>query len=257
MSIGNKLLARMAAKIKTAGLTCRQDLAVTDYQGIEGGRRVGQVVLSYNQMLKPPSGKEIEEFFMNNFGNAVQANLDTVKIHKDIGAVSVVATTQLATRPITDADGPSMTRLTPLSYVDANTSELWDVTSDEAGRRFMIRQSSDNLADIIEARRLRSRTAPKLASAKIAGLDMGVGDRVSFYDNGIVAYGEVSDLDGATVGIKAATGPVRVSKEAILKVIAKGEAGVADGKRDMKKYFEEAFGDAAYAAELTEETTKK
>lgn len=256
MSISDKLLSKMASQIKTAGYACRQDLAITDYQGLADGRRVGTVVVSHNPTLKPPSGRELEAFFTSTFGNGVLANLDTVKIHSDLNAVSVVVATQVATRPLADADGPSMTRLTPLSYVDANTAEVWDVTSDDSGQRFMVRQSSDNLADIIEARRLRSRTAPKLAQVKIAGLDMGVGDRVSFYDNGLVAYGKIQDLDGATVGIEAATGVVRVDKQAVLKVIAKGEAQVADSKKDLRKYFEEAFGDAGFAAELTEETTK-
>ncbi len=257
MSIADKLLSKMATQIRTAGYAGRQDLAITDYQGIEDGRRVGQVVISHNPTLKPPTGRDIEEFVLATFGNGVLANLDTVKIHTDLHAVSVVMATQVSTRPITDADSPSMVRLNPLSYVDANTHEVWDVSADDAGRRFMIRQSSDNLADIIEARRVRSRTAPKLAQAKVAaGIDMGVGDRVSFYDNGLVAYGKIQDLDGATVGIEAAAGVVRVDKQAILKVIAKGEAQVADSKKGLQKYFSEAFGDAAYAAELTEETTK-
>lgn len=255
MSMHQKLLAKMAVAVKSLGHTCRGDLAVTDFQGIDGGRYAGHVTIQYDRDLGAPTARDIQAFFSDNFGNQVQPQPQTLCIYEDEGVAQVAANSTVVTRPITDADQDHMVRITPVKYVDATTQEVWDVHSDESGRKYMVRESSESLDELVEARRLRDRSAPKIASTRRAMLNLDKGDRVSFYDNGILAYGEISDIDAVSVGITAATGNVRVSKSAVVKIISKGESQIADEKDELRRYFSEAFGDPSYAAELTEKMT--
>lgn len=256
MSIASKLLQKMTVANKAAGYTARPDLQITEFHPIEDGKRAGYVVIAHDPHLSTPSAADIEQFFVQTFGESVQCQPHTMQIHQDVSAVSVAANLQTVTRAIQDADHGAMVRVTPLKYVDAATQQVWNVEADEAGRRFMVRESAESLADVIELRRTRSRglaREARVASSKLAQLAVDVGDRVSFYDNGILAYGEVKDFDAGMVGIEAGTGKVTVSKEAIVKVLAKGEKQVSDEKSELRRYFSEAFGDAGYAAELTNE----
>lgn len=255
MSIASKLLQKMTVANKAAGLTARPDLSITDFHPIEDGRRAGYVVIAHDPHLATPTAAEIEQFFVQTFGESVQAQPHTLQVHEDVHAVSVAANLQVVTRAIQDAD-QGMVRINPLKYVDASTQQVWNVESDEAGRKYMVRESAESLAEVIELRRTRSRSLTRearVASSKLAQLAVDVGDRVSFYDNGILAYGEVKDFDAGMVGIEAGTGKVTVAKSAIVKVIAKGDKQVSDEKSELRKYFSEAFGDAGYAAELTNE----
>lgn len=255
MSMHQKLLAKMATAVKALGHTCRADLAVTDFRGIDGGRYAGHVTLQYDRDLGAPTARDVQAFFSDNFGNQVQPQTQTLRVYEDEGVAQVAANSVVVTRPIADADQDHMVRVTPVKYVDATTQEVWNVHNDESGRKYMVRESSESLDDLVEARRNRERSAPKVAATKMALLQLDKGDRVSFYDNGILAYGEIDDVDAVSVGITASTGKVRVSKSAVVKILAKGESQIADEKDELRRYFSEAFGDPSYAAELTEKMT--
>jgi len=252
-SIGSKILQKASGELRKLGQLGRQDLAIVDFQGIDDGKRVGRVLLTYAHNMETPCARDVQTFFLENFGNSVQANLATLRVHPDDFALSVVANVLVQVRPITDAT--DLTRVNPLVYLDANTHEVWDVVSDDLNRKHLIRRSDENLSEVIEARKVRQmRSAPKLAELKEGAVACQVGDHITFYDNGVIAHGEVTQCQGHTVTVKTVSGVTTVDRLAVFQVTQKSPEAMSNEKDVLRQYFEKAYGDPDFAAKLTNET---
>jgi len=255
MSISDKILKKANDRFKQLGHTARSDLSIIDFSPVDDGKHSGRILMSHARDMSAPSAYEVEQFIAANFGNEVKPRLESMAIHEKEHCVSLVVATLTRTRPINDGDTDQMVRMHPMQYMDANTKELWNVTSDEAGRKHLVCLSEVDLSEVIEARRnYRMRGAPKLASLKTAAVAVSKGDHVMFYDNGIVAHGEVTSV-GNLVTIKAVTGTVKVDPQAVLKVTQKSPSDIADTKNVLRDYFSKAYGDSDYASKLTQTTS--
>jgi len=258
-TIGERILEKSASKLRAAGQLGRRDMTIIDFIPIEDGKRLGHVLIAYDRECEAPDPRAIEAFFLDQFGNGVKPNLTTLRVHPDDAAVSLICGTLQEVRPISDAaDSEKMTRINALAYQDNSTHTIWDVRNDESGRKYMTRSSADNLTEIIEQRKQKlSRSGPKLAEIGIGKIACAKGDHVKFYDAGIVAYGEVSNVSGDKVTVSTAGGSTTVARGAILVVTQKAPSEIADEKAALKDYFSQAFGDPGYAAELTNTTVKE
>jgi len=255
--IGEKILQRCNDEFRKLGHTSRSDLSIIDFQAIDDGRQSGRVLLRHAFDMEPPTAHEVEAFFRASFGNEVQPRLESMATHSEEKCVSLVASLLVRTRPITDADTDDMVRMTPTRYMDANSKNVWDVTEDEAGRKHLILTSESNLSEIVEARRnYRLRSMPKLSQIKSAAVAVSKGDHVMFFDNGIIAHGEVTSV-GKLVSIDAATGSVSVDPQAILKITQKSPEEIASEKDYLENYFAKAYGDPEFAQELTRTTVSE
>jgi len=259
MSIGERILQKTAQKMHAAGQLGRQDMAIVDFTPIDDGKRFGHVLIEYDRESEAPDPSAIQAFFTQHFGNMVKPNLTTIRLYPDEAAVSLVCGTLSEVRPISDAaDKEQMTMVNALAYADNATNTIWDVTQDESGRKYMVRHSEDNLTDIVEQRKRKlSRSGPKLASMGIGKIACAQGDHVKFYDNGVIAYGEVTSVSGNKVTVRAAGGAVTVDRGAILVVTQKSQGAMSDEKAELKDYFSQAYGDPGFAGELTKTTVKE
>lgn len=258
MNTGAKILKRASNSLGNSGYASRSDLKIADFVGIGDGKSTGQVLLAYDRNLSKPSGREIEEFFRANFGNLVVANLSTLSHVEAHPLCHLVANIQVQTRPVSDAN--DMTRMTPTTYIDKVSQSLWEVTSAEDGMKFLVRHVEDNLADVVASRAARvQRSLPKIAELtamnKLGAPDVDVGDRVQFYDSGIITYGKVTSLKGERVTISCPTGKCTVDIRAVFKVVDKAQSAITDEKNLLDNYFEKAYGDPGFAKELTDTTS--
>lgn len=246
--------SRINARLASLDAKTRSDIAILDFEGINGGKDSGQVLLSYNKSAGALTTAQVEEFFLATYGNKVKPSLASIKIHHEgnYTCASLVCNLLRNTRPISDAT--EMTRLNPHTYIEASTDSVWDVVSDQDGRRFMIKQSDDNLGDLIEMKRERAmRSAPKLANMKEALCHCEIGDTVKFYDNGIIGFGQiVQESNGdKIVTIKTSTGTCKVDYRAIIDIIQRAPRTISEEKDILQDYFSRAYGDSDFAKELT------
>lgn len=252
MNISNKILDKADAKLRTAGALARNDINVVDYQSIDS--QAGMVLLAYDRNNVVPTGNDIALLFQACFGAHVVPKLETARHHEAEACISLMASAPIFTRPIEEAT--TMTMVHATAYMDKGTNQVWDVANDDTGHKILVRRSDENIAALVEGRKRRQqRSTPKLAGLQVtAAVDAGPGDRVRFYDQGLVAYGLVESCNGGTCSIKTSTGVVKVDRAAIFNVVQKAQTFIADEKSELDKYFEKAYGDAAFADKLTHTT---
>lgn len=256
MSIHDRILKKAAGRFTAMGMARRADLALIDHAPLGDGKRSVHVLLAHSPELGPPTGLEVQDFFVATFGERVRANLSTLRTHAEESAVSVVAAIPPAVQPIEFAN--TLTRVNPLQYIDADTNEIWDVVNNEEGRKYMLRHSDENLSDIVEQRKASvKRWMPKLATLKVSFVACDKGDHVQFYDNGILAQGEVKSCGERVTISTTGGGTTTVGREAVLKIVQKAPQAMSDEKNELRDYFEKAYGDKSFADELTRTTVQE
>jgi len=256
MSIGDRLLEKAANRLHVAGVMHRSDLSIIDAQPID--KHACMVLVAYDRGSNVPTGKDLELYFQAMFGDKVYPKLESARHHQGEAVITLLASAPAVTRPIEDAGTEGMVMMHALAYMDTVTNQVWDVGQDEANRKFLVRRSGEDINTLVEARKRRTRhSAPKLASLlTTAMVDVVAGDRVRFYDHGLIAYGQVKTVNASKATISTSSGEVTIDRAAIFNVVTKSQEFISEERNALQQYFEKAFGDANFSQQLTNTTVK-
>jgi hypothetical protein len=250
MSIFNKTLDKFADRVAQMSLPSRGDMYVADVQRVDSSKC--KVLVGYSKECGPtPTVAQLENFFTHTFGNKVTAQTSSVMVHAEEGALSVLATLNVPTRAYSDIN--DMIRVSANTFIDENTQNLWQVV-DTGSVKYLARQSSENLADLIEARRdPRGKREARFANIKTAAPIAMAGDQVKFMSaQNLVLMGEVTSISDAKAVIKANGTSHSVDRHAIIQIVERGNQ--KKDKLVLEDYFAKAYGDKGFAKKLTKET---
>ncbi len=247
MSISSRILDRFQEK--TAGMASRSDLFIADLQPVNDKQCT--VLIGYAEGLDVPTIHGVEEFLAADYGNQVVAQTSSMRSHPEVNAVSVLVQLQRPTRPMTDASG--MIRVRADAYLDDKTQNIWQVV-DDGSVKFLARQSNENIADIIEARKSirQSRREATFKAIRTAAPILAVGDHVRFLSpQGVALSGEVVGLSGQKVSIKANGTSYSIDKGAVFDVVERSSKSTQSDKTVLEDYFAKAWGSKELARGLT------
>lgn len=249
MSNSNRMLDKLAAKTAAAGLPARSDMYVADVQQIDNTKC--RVLVGYSHLSgATPTVAQLENFFEYAFGNKVVAQTSSAQSHIKESAISVLATLNVPTRAYSDIN--DMIRVSSNSFMDENTQNLWHVV-DTGSVKYLSRQSDENVADIVEARRAKNGTREaRFENIKTAAPMALAGDQVKFMSpDNVIMLGEVSSISDAKAVIKANGSSYSIDRQAILQIVERGN--LKKEKLSLQDYFSEAFGDPGFAKQLTKD----
>lgn len=247
--MSNRILERLAAKSASAGLTARSDMYISDVQRIDHSKC--RVLVGYSKQVgSVPTLAQVEQYFQHTFGNKVVAQLSSAQAHEAESAISLMVTLNTPTRPMSDLN--DMIRVSTNSYMDENTKHLWHVV-DTGSVKYLARQTEENVAEIVEARRARtSKKEARFETLKTAAPIVNAGDTVKFMSpQNVIMMGEVSSISDAKATIRANGGSFSVDRQAILQVVERASKSIQSEKNILEDYFAKAYGDASFAKQLT------
>ena len=254
--ITSKLQQRMNAEIGHRG-----DLFFSEVKRINDSSV--WAMIGYDRDVGPrPTSKDVTAFVVKNLKGAAQPVLGSMRIHPDHDAITTILEKPMVTRPVQDVKG-MMAVVAGAVYIDQNLGDRWEVRTNATGEKFLMRTAEDDVEALVAERTRRLASASRsefcLAAALSSGLpNLNVGDKVKAY-----YMGEIHD-DCTIAGLSenevvlniAGYGKVSTGKEAVINVVAVSPAENKKMKEELREYFEKAYGDPKYAAELTKETTR-
>lgn len=234
----------------------RSDLHFADYR--MAGSDMATVGIGYTPHCGNPTSDDVERFVIRYFGGKARPHMCTARLHKDVGAVTVCVTRQRACRDVADTE--KMAVIGVNRYIDASTKDLWEIEDNE-GTPALYRVEGELLEDILkerQARKLVHSSAVRIAKLIDEGSHLAiVGSQVQYLDlTGKEIVGKVMDepdSDGYLhVQPTNSDATVRVHENQIRELLTTAETDDST-KEKLLRYFEEAFGDSEYAAELVRE----
>jgi hypothetical protein len=252
--MSNKILERFAAKTAKAGLASRGDMYVTDVQRIDNSKC--RVLVGYSKLAGGvPTIPQLEQYFQQTFGNKVIAQTSSAQSHEAEAAISLLVTLNTPSRPLSDMN--DMIRVSATSFMDENTKHLWQVV-DTGSNKYLTREAEENVAEIVEARRSRtSKKEARFVNLKTAAPMAMAGDTVKFMSpQNVVLMGEISTISDAKATIKANGGSFSVDRQAIIQVVERASKSVQSNKNILEDYFTKAYGDPAFAKQLTDKQSQ-
>lgn len=252
--ISGKILKKLGKKIKDAGLPLRGDLFISDSHVIDPIKC--RILVAYNQQVGDPTMKQIEDFIEYTFNGRVHAQTASARLHKAESAISFICTLHSSTRPLTDSS--TLRRIAGDTFSDDNTGNIWRVV-DDGEQKYLMRQTTDNIADIVEARKVhRSRHEASFGNIKTAAPIPVVGDQVKFMSpDNVLLFGEVTKLSDDSAVVKANGQSIKIDRQAIVQITDRGKAEVTDQKNKLQDYWAKALGSQEFAEELTSKMSKE
>jgi len=252
--ISDKIIKKLGTKVKSSGLPTRGDLYISDSHPIDPIKC--RVLVAYNQQVGDPTINQLENFIEYTFGGKVHAQTASAELHKAEGAISCICTLNTATRPLTDSS--ALRRIAGDTFSDDNTGNIWRVV-DDGGQKYLMRQTTDNITDIVEARQIhRSRHEASFNTIRTAAPIPTVGDQVKFMSpDNILLFGEVTKLSDDSAVVKANGQSIKIDRQAIIQITDRSKSEVADQKNQLQDYFAKAYGSQEFAEELTSKVSKE
>jgi hypothetical protein len=249
-NVFDKLSQRLAAK----GLSTRGDIKITDVLPID--RIKCKVAVTYDSSCSTPTIAQVEEWVQDTFNGKVRVQTSTLQSHKANNACSFLATINAESRSL--ADSKDMQRLAGNAYMDTNTGSVWSVV-DDGNVKYLVRQAEENISDIITTRIMRtSKNDAKFASLKTAAPIVQTGDQVKYMStDNIIQFGEISHISGDKVSISANGGSDKIDIHSIIEVTDRSSSNLQSEKGILEDYFAKAYGDPAFAKELTKEISSE
>ncbi len=228
----------------------RHDLFVCDMQRMD--REKCAALIAYDQQLDVPKMADIYKYVAATFNGKVIAQVSTAKTHGTAKCVSVVLTANMMQRP--ESDKSTMRAITATTFAEDKTGSLWAVHSDASGRRCLVRNQEEDIADIVArvVRPNRVNAEAKFASLKSAAPMCDVGDVVAFFGPANeLLHGTVSSVNGEYVTINAdKSGSHTVSKYSVAAINQKGKGAQAREKADLQVFFAKIYGSEEFASQL-------
>lgn len=247
-SKADRILQKLSERSTAAGLPSRSDLYVADVQAIDNTKC--RVLVGYHKGNKVPSIAQLEQFFNHTFGNKVVAQTSSATSHPENAAISILATLNSPTRPLADIN--DMIRVSSNSYMDENTQHIWQVV-DTGQVKYLSRQSNENIADIVEARKARTHKDARFSGIKTAAPLAMSGDQVKFMSpQNVILMGEITSISEAKATISANGSSYTVDRQAIIQVVDRSSKSVQSSQNVLEDYFTKAYGDADFAKQLTD-----
>lgn len=200
-----------ASKMAKAGIE-RSDLEVHDYVMLANSD--ARVLLKFEQRLGTPNAQAVAGFIRARFGNEIQAQISTARVHPAQSAVSVIVSPQRVTRPIEDIEALAMKEVVANTvYLDSTIRQNWKVASHpDTGSKFLVLQREENVEQLLKASRARVTTASFTGNSNMAvGFVLPeTGDYIEFYaDNGL-RQGEVSRIGKSEITVSEDDGATHV-----------------------------------------------
>jgi len=251
--IHGKIIDRLAAKVQDRNLPPRSDMHIVDMREIDAMKC--NVLIGYEGHVgSEPNLSQVERFVEATFNGKLHAQSTTAQLHEADNAVSVCLTMHTDTRPVVDAT--VMRRVAGNGYFDTSTGHVWRVC-DDGTKKFLVRQSDDNIADIVASKIIRNtRTDANFAKVRQAAPMLVKGDRVRFFDGTLPMNGEVKSLGPDTATISANGKSYTVSRDAVFNVVSRSESFVSTDKKDLNDYFARAFGNKEFADQMTNKMSR-
>lgn len=229
----------------------RSDLYVCDVHRID--RHKCAALIAYADGVPTPKMDDLFAFIQHTFDGKVIPQVTTAKLHPEDNAVSVVLTANLATRPATDSS--TMRRIAANLFAEDRTASLWSLV-DSNGRKYLVRNSEEDIAAIVAEAQRRNLRNPSLslASVKTAAPIIGVGDVVKFFNaSNVLMSGTVASIagDNVTIRVQPSDEEITVSRYAVAEVIQQAPDAQAKSKAQLEDFFARIYGDREMAQQLT------
>jgi preprotein translocase subunit YajC len=231
----------------------RWDLRLADFELMSG--REARVMVAYEGSMGCPKRSQMDEWVHASFNGNMRVVLETLRNYPDSEVVTAVVTRNQRLRPFEDSKGMLQTAAT--QFIDGE-KVIWEVLSNRDGERYLSRATKDDLEQILAERQSRERTASvhhrlRLAELHTAGIhNLEPGDKVRFSYEGIMQQGEVSKVGKDNVTIKTSGKPVTVDVLAVVDVYEKSPKAQAQQDKELKEFFERAYGSKEFANKLVE-----
>lgn len=256
-SKSDTLLGKVAEKMKHIYGDRRMDLTVEDFLPLS--RDSAKILVAYSARIGPPSPKDISKFMVEDFHGQIAPVLETLRYHEKVGAVTVVVD---KLRPILAFEArENMVKLHENMYTDTRLGEVWEVIYDDKTKsKHLARKNPESLENILNERkaRLSSQGTPRTATVRFSDLVLTAcshsaesGDKVLFFDVDKLYKGTILSRAKEDVTVVDSDGAKHVvNKYAIVDVLEKSTEAKEDEKRDLRSYFEQAYGFKMYADDL-------
>ena len=242
--MGHKLVKAAAARLAPRGGTAstRPDLYLSDHQRIAND--ASHALVGWAPTLEDPTPEAIQHWVMATFetGNVLM-DLNSLKFHKPERVASFVVRLRVPTRQIDDAK--TMAHIAPNKLLEANTQTVWEVRETEKGDKYLACLVEDNLDELLAEKHRKVRKAGALSfhSVRSAGLHaLNAGDKVRFYDKGLLKEGTVSSLLDGEVTVKNGKDTMlRIAFSAVTEVVQKDPATIQDYSQRVWDYYAQIF----------------
>ena len=251
--IHGKIIDRLAAVVEEKNLPPRSDMHIVDMREIDA-MKCNALIGYEGHIGAEPTLSQVERFVEATFHGKIHAQSATAQLHPADNAVSVCLTMHADTRPVFDAT--VMKRVAGNGYFDTSTGYIWQVR-DDGNKKFLVRQSDENIADLVEAKMSRNtRKDANFAKVRQAAPMLTKGDRVRFFDGTLPMNGEVKSLSPDTATISANGKSYTVARDAVFNVVQRADSFVSTDKKDLNDYFARAFGNKEFADQMTNKMSR-
>jgi hypothetical protein len=253
-NIGQDMLRRLQAKIEDAerGPQCggRVDLNITDYEMLGNGN--ARVMMEYVAERGVPKQAQVRDWIRSALKGRFKLALSSVKSFQDLNVVTAVVQHQVDPHPIWYAD--KMIHLGCNRYIDEDKS-VWEMKQSDSGDKFLVRTSGgDDVEAILKERTRRQRvgftprpTLDMVREATYSKLDTG--DKVRYLDTtGMQQIGKITSVGQDTVKIDSQT----IDKSLVIDIEEKSPSAEKKEKKELRKIFEQMYGDKGIAEGLTD-----
>lgn len=257
-SISDRIGARVAAKL-ASDVGHRADFHLSDFR--MAGSDLATIAVGFDAGIGRPNVQDVSDYITKAFEGNLAPHMSTLRLHADANALTVNVS---QTRPCRDhKDIEQMIPNGPGRFIEASTRCVWEV-EDNDGTPALYRVAEDDLNAILDHRmnsvssRYASSTA-RIAKLIDSGRVMAVpGANVMFFSEGgkeLVGcvMSEPDNHGYLSVTITGQESTTRVHENQIHEMLTTAALD-ANTKKVLNDYYTEAFGDAGYASQLTNET---
>lgn len=249
--VRERMLTKLSAKMdKVVGH--RGDLYIGDFQRIDADG--GKLLLGYERSVGPVGANDVVAFVTRCFDGALQPMMQTAKLHRAEGAVSLIVKRTVPTRKVQDRK--QMLAISNTHFLDQQLGDTWEVKAQEDGTKYLARVSRDDIGAIVSERRRRMAvqasviTFGNTLSAGIPNLSRG--DEVRFYEGGRMLDGKITRVGSDDVSIASGGASYTVAHEAVAEILQASPQTQENVRSYLQDYFADAYGFEDYSSELTD-----
>jgi len=239
-----KIAKSYLGKMRKDGVE-RHDLVLTDH--LAADKATAKVLIRYDSKFGDPTAEQVQRYVNTISKGVFVPQMESAKIHKDPGCVSVIVSMHRFTRELKHKEG--MMKISGSCFIDTETDSTWEIAESETkGVKFLQRVNEENIDHILAERRKRIGVLPNagkfcFANVVNAGvLSVSKGDYVQFYQNQL-RKGEVTKTGQTEVSITADDGEIFVvSPTSITSIIRKSDASQKEQDQKNLDFYSKIYG---------------